>query len=517
MQKLGRAALFFLTGLIALLIALLLGLNLYVQSQGTQARIEQEVRNRLGMPLTIQGISITPWAGLKLSGISIPETSGIGSSNLFEAKTLRLRVGLLSLFSNKLLIKRVSVIDAKIVWTQNADGKWRLPSAREGANRRVVPNGGENAIAGSVPEPQETAVNPGETTPSKILHTPGQPKTGETKTTRFVPEVRRIDLSRADFRFLDRSGNLVAAFENVGFHSNLRSDEDVHGNSRVSKISLRDRFFLEDFKSPLEYDTDHLVLSQISAHVGGGDIAGHFSMQPDIEDSPFDVEIKFRNVDADRIVADAGGPRDVVQGKLDGNFRAAGKTADRTALSGAGDVILHDGQVKQYSLLVALGQVFQIEELTQLHLELAQAKYHITPGIVNIDELTLHSQNIHLSAKGTVTFGGKLHLDSQLAINEKIRSQLFKPLRANFQPTDEPGYSAVEFEVGGTVDRPRTNLLEKVVGRDLKDLVNSLWGGKTPKPRKKKPGEGESEESAPSPSPSVNPSPAAGTTPAGSP
>src|SRR5205823_319357 len=86
-------------------------------------------------------------------------------------------------------------------------------------------------------------------------------------------------------------------------------------------------------------------------------------------------------------------------------------------------------------------------------------------------------------ATGTVSFRGKLHLSSRLAINEKIRAQLYKPIRANFQPTEEPGYSAVDFEVSGTVERPKTNLLEKVVGRDLKDLVNSFLGGKSDQPK----------------------------------
>jgi len=167
--------------------------------------------------------------------------------------------------------------------------------------------------------------------------------------------------------------------------------------------------------------------------------------------------------------------------------------------------------VRQYDLLVALGQIFQIEELTQLHLEQATAKYHLSPGIVNVDELTLHSANIRLSATGTISFRGRLHLKSRLAINEKIRAQLFKPLRANFQPTDEAGYSAVDFEVNGTLDRPKTNLLEKVAGRDLKGLVNSFFGGgKGDKPKKKK-GAQAAEESAPTPdqsAPSVAPSPA---------
>jgi type II secretion system protein N len=259
----------------------------------------------------------------------------------------------------------------------------------------------------------------------------------------------------------------------------------------------------------LRYDANGLDLSQISAHVGGGDVTGRFTMQPETEDSPFRVEMKFRGVQADQIITEAGGPSGVLQGKLEGSVQTEGKTTDPDALAGSGEVFLHDGQLRQYNLLVALGQLFQIEELTQLHLDQAEAKYHLAPGVVTIDELVLRSTNIHLSATGTVSFRGKLHLSSRLAINEKIRAQLFKPIRTNFQPTEEPGYSAVDFEVSGTLERPKTNLLEKVVGRDLKDLVNSFWGGKSDKPKKKKGAQANVDESTPAPSPDTSASPAA--------
>jgi hypothetical protein len=163
----------------------------------------------------------------------------------------------------------------------------------------------------------------------------------------------------------------------------------------------------------------------------------------------------------------------------------------------------------------------QIEELTQLHLEQAEAKYHISSGVVAVDELILRSPNLRLSAKGTIAHDGKLRLESQLAINDKIRNQLFKPIRANFEPLSESGYYAVDFEVSGTLDRPKSNLVEKVVGRDLKDLgsvINSfLGGGKSDRQRKKKSGDVLPTPSPlPSVSPSVTPSEAA-TSPAASP
>ena len=71
-------------------------------------------------------------------------------------------------------------------------------------------------------------------------------------------------------------------------------------------------------------------------------------------------------------------------------------------------------------------------------------------------------------------------MNSQLALNDKIRRQLFEPIRVNFRPVNEPaGYAAIDFHVSGTSERPKTDLMEKVVGHDLRDLggvISSLFG-----------------------------------------
>ena len=189
----------------------------------------------------------------------------------------------------------------------------------------------------------------------------------------------------------------------------------------------------------------------------------------------------------------------MVKGKLEGSFQASGKTGDADALIGKGEIFLREGRVEQYRLLVLLGQILQIEELQELHLEQAEAKYHLSPGLVTIDELTLRSPNIRLTASGTVGFDGVLQLNSQLAINDRIRSQLFRAIRDNFHPIDDPGYSAIEFQVGGTVDRPSTNLVERLVGRDISSMLNSFLGRKKDRPKKKKKPVEDAITAAPSP------------------
>ena len=66
MKRFARAALFLSVGVLALIAIALIGVNLYVQSQGTQARIQQELSQRLGTTLRIRGVSVTPGRDLSI-------------------------------------------------------------------------------------------------------------------------------------------------------------------------------------------------------------------------------------------------------------------------------------------------------------------------------------------------------------------------------------------------------------------------------------------------------------------
>jgi AsmA-like C-terminal region/AsmA family len=514
-KKLGRLLLWLLGAAVVLAIAILLGVNLYVQSQGTHRRIQQELSQRLGTPLHLRQISVTPWSGLKLNGITIPQEPGKIGGNFLQAQSFQLRVQFWSLFSDRLVIRQVSLIKPEVVWAQNSSGKWRLPE---------LPQGKETAVPTSSPAVSSAnpVVSPAAATaaPPAVAARPQEPALAATPGAVFTPEVQRVNLKDGNFTFLDSNDRVIAKFNGLDFGSSFRTATAIKGRASVEKISLRDRFFIEDLESPLHYDPTALVFSNISAHAADGNITGRFEMELQALDSPFTATVKFRDLQAEKLLTNAGGPAGMIQGRVEGFLDAEGKTADANALAGHGEIILRDGKLQQYSLLVALGQILQIDELMQLHLEQAEVKYHISPGIVTIDQLLLRSPNIRLTATGTISFSGKLRLDSQLALNEKVRRQLFTPIRENFQALKEPaGYAAVDFKVSGTVDRPKTDLMDKLVGRDLRDLsgvISSLFGHAK---KKKK----QDEDLTPSPSPTASandatpalasPEPAASATP----
>lgn len=529
MKKLTRVLLILAGATAALAAVVIIAVNLYVQSQGTQLRIQQELGQRLGMPLRIQRMSLTPWGGLRLSGITIPQTDPGVAGHFLEAQTFQLRIHFPSLFSHRLVVKEISLIKPIVIWAQNHDGKWRVPSLhaeRPVERARHSPSVGEAVSVpnndGKLPASPTSAleVAPPPTAQAHISPVPSEPASSVGSS---VPEVRRVNLAGGRFHFLDQKSHIVAMFDDVEFRSNFRDAAAVRGNIGIAKTSLRDRFFLEQLQSPLEYGPTQLDFSKITARAAGGEISGRFTMHPEIEDSPFAASVAFQGLQADRVVTEAGGPRGAITGRIEGKLEASGKTADANALSGAGEILLRNGEVRQYSLLVALGQLTQIQELQQLHLDDAHVKYHINPGVVTVDELLLRSPNVRLSATGTISFDGELRIDAQLAINEKIRGQLFRAIRDNFKPIEEPGYAALSFQVGGTIDRPQTNLMDKVVGHDLKDVgsvINSLLGGRLDRKKKKPSPEQTASPSAvesATPSTAETPPPAAPATPAPSP
>jgi uncharacterized protein involved in outer membrane biogenesis len=204
-KKLSRVLLIVLAVILGVAVLILIGVNMYVQSQGTQARIQQELSQRLGTTLHVRRISVTPWAGLKLSGITIPQSQPGVPSDFVTAKTFRLRVKFGSLFSQRLVIKEISLINPEVVWAQNQDGKWRLPSMPQ-----------EPASVGPSPAKTEAAGGPTTlaTTPSIAKNEPAAavaptsepepPVPDETEEAApFTPEIRRVNLVHGRFRFLD--------------------------------------------------------------------------------------------------------------------------------------------------------------------------------------------------------------------------------------------------------------------------------------------------------------------------
>ena len=91
-------------GILACLAGLmLLAINLYVQSPGTQMRLREAASESLGYPLSVFRISFVPFDGFHFQDVSI-ENPATGKP-LLKARDLRIDCAYLPLFRKKLIIR----------------------------------------------------------------------------------------------------------------------------------------------------------------------------------------------------------------------------------------------------------------------------------------------------------------------------------------------------------------------------------------------------------------------------
>ena len=129
-----------LLGLGALLVVIVFGslcLHGYIQSARSQERIQAQLSQALGMPLKLTNTSFSLWSGVRITGITIPQ----GSANFLEAGSFTASYRLLPLLIGKFTIPEISVNAPKLVWKQDAKGKWRLPKLEKVQSASSETNG----------------------------------------------------------------------------------------------------------------------------------------------------------------------------------------------------------------------------------------------------------------------------------------------------------------------------------------------------------------------------------------
>jgi type II secretion system protein N len=415
------------------------------------------------MPVQLTSASFTPWSGLRLTGISVPQSDAAADGNFFEAAAFTARLRLAPILRRRLEITQVGLETPKVTWRQTAQGEWRLPQ------RAPPPE--------SAPAPSTAAVEtPASATPSAQAEQPPAQTGG------FEVSVSRLKISDGTFDFLDNHSKRLASLSGVDVTCPVADKEKIEGKASSEKISIKDHVFLEKLRTPFSYAGGTLLLPAISTSVADGTMNGSFKMQTDSADSPFSTSVKVQNVNLDRLITEAGGTSGQVSGRFNGFLDVSGMLANAKSLSGSGQIVLMNGQIQQYEFLQMLGKGLQIEELMQLTLRNAQADYRIENGDILLDQLLLESPNLKLTAQGTVHLDGALDLRARLTIYPKISHQLPRIIAENFTPVENSDQRYVDFDVKGTISKPKTNLLERMVGRKIEkqaiDLIRSLFGKK---------------------------------------
>lgn len=464
MKKVSKAILVALAAVLALVVAGLFGINLYIQSPGVQARIQEEISRALRVPLRITNTSVTPWGDLRINGISIPN----GDANLLEAASFRAHYRLLPIFGGTLIIQNMAVDGPKIVWPQNADGKWELPAAATTAKA---------AAAAPVP-----AATPG------VAAQPAEPKSHEAKPKKksgFQVVVESFEIQHGDIELLDAAGQRVATFADVNMLYTSLTPERIEGVAQIGRLTWSEKVAFENVRAPFNYTPAAFDLPKISGTLGGGPFSASFNLKSSEPKSPFTLGMTFDQVDMGRIATSAGWGEGQASGVLAGTIDLAGNFPRFSRAEGTTHLTLRDGRFREFSYFEMIGQALQIKQLSDLKLKESTADARIADEKINFENLLLDAGDLQIRAKGPARFeDGKLQLNARLIAQNSLVKQLPGLVRDNFA-AGENDTRYIDFNVTGKAAKPKTDLLDKIVGQKLEsqfdELVNGIFGMKKKK------------------------------------
>jgi type II secretion system protein N len=463
-KKVSKAILIGLAVLVALVVALLVGLNLYIQSPGAQARIQEELSKSLRLPLKITNTSVSPWSDLRITGISIPN----GDANFLEATSFTARYRLLPLLQGKLVIPEMQVESPKVLWIQTAEGKWKLPEPEQAAaiSREEGP-----ASATPAPPAQEESKTAKE-----------EKKAGKKKSD-FVVQVDRFDVKDGTFELLDKDRKPAATFRGVNMTYTKLSADHVEGTATIAKAVWADGYTLENISTPFSYlsANQELWFSDVNATLAGGSLRGNYRSRLEGDHTRFLCKVSVDRVSLDPLVVQGGGEVGQASGEMRGKFEMRGDTDRLDKAEGEGTLELRNARFRQFELFQALGRVFNIREFADFYISEGQAAFRVSGEKLTLDQINLHAPSLEIAAKGTVRLDKnekkerKLALEARLSIDKSVVTRLPFDVSKSFT-TDDQGRLAIDFKVSGTTDKPKTDLDEKFQAQTINSQLNSFLG-----------------------------------------
>lgn len=465
-NRISKAILIALGILAALVVGVMVSVNLYLQSPGVQARIQEELGRVLRLPLTITSTSFTPWSDLRINGITIPN----GDTDLLNAASFSARYRIAPLLKRRLVIHHVTLDSPKIVWMQNSEGKWTLPRQEKPAKSAEPP------AAEPKPPVPETEKKPRK----------------EKREMEVVIESGQI--KRGTIELLDKARQPVATLTDLNVDFTKLTAERIEGTAQIGRVVWERVLVVEEVRTPFSYLDGMLELAALDTRMGGGFVKGRVGFNMEEETTPFDGKLEFEHVDLARIGAEAAWTDSEIAGSLRGTLNLAGTVSNWRRAEGNATLFLRNGRFKNLFYFELIGQALQIKELSDLRLADSQAELRFADEKSFIESMTLDSANLQLSGKGLVRIDGKLQIAAQLLARDRLFKQL--PSFARDQFSTAPDNSRyIEFNITGNTAKPKTDLLNKVVGQKIDaqfdDLLSSLFntkkkGGDDKKDEKKK-------------------------------
>jgi hypothetical protein len=417
----------------AILCAFYLAINLYLQSQGVQKRIQSQASNAIGGLVEIRGTSYTPWGGLTLSGIGVRQSEE--SQPFFEAGRIRLHIQLLPLLGGKVILQNITVDKPILALRENEP----------------------------FPPPR----------PERATEVEAPPSPAPARDRKVTVEIRNFHIREGTVLFYNSRGAIIARMEKIQNRTKFGQLPAMKGTLRASTLN-GPTTTLRNLDVPYEFDGITITARFITAEIAGGKLKAEFTAN--LETGFYQCAFALNEALLPTMLEESGIPGGRAKGSLHMEAEMEGNLRNQESIAGTGFVELRESQIEPVEAIRQLGTLFQIDELQLLTLSQARADFTLSGQGLHLDPVFLQSENLIIDSKGTVDFQGNLDLQSRLLLNEKLYRNLRMIVGKNLEEAPEEGYRQIPFEVSGPISNPNINLMEKLnlgggVGGFLRNII----------------------------------------------
>lgn len=463
MSRCLRPCLIALAALFVLVLAAVLAFNLHLQSAAMQQQLRQAAMDTIGLPLNVRSAIYTPWDGICLRGLVMPDMENAGV-NFLEASEFQIIFRLLPLLQREFVVSSVRLKEAVLTWRQNASGQWRVPRKPEEA----------------APAPAGTPV----TARPAATPTPAAPRPTLEIVEALAPRpaiavrVDGMEVRRSRILFENRDGWPLLDADGITARADLTPSGNARGEAKIPEAVLAGLIVARELASDFTLEDGLLRLADIRGDIAGGRLAGSGQVATRSDGSPYEWNLQLEGFQMSelRLPSSFGGSR--IEGTLNARFDIQGRNAPQRQVRGRTRIDLAGGRMIPSDYFKNIGQILGIRELQGLDFREAYAELRIEDDFIHVAPLWLRSDEFAVEMKGPITRAGGLDLTARLILGPTSSARLAAVTGRELPAANVeglPGFRTVDFRITGTLEKPQSDLASRVMGGGVGGKIGEFF------------------------------------------
>jgi hypothetical protein len=259
-------------------------------------------------------------------------------------------------------------------------------------------------------------------------------------------------------------------FQANGFHLNGQLLVQDNQNTARGTLSIRNMKFgpslsLTSVSSNIDYANDEVRLNNLQGYAYAGKAEGAIVIPTALEreNQNYGVYLHFTDIDFPSLVKDFKGNPELIHAKVNLYCDLWGSIQHPSLIQGKGYFESQHVKLTGFKVLDIVGNLLNQPNLRNTDFNTLRGSFKISDEQLTFYSLEIISQNLKISAAGTLKYDQTIDFDVLLTINPTLIQQLPANIAEQFS-TQPDGSKSISFKVSGMPDTPICNLSDKLYG-----------------------------------------------------